>query len=539
MLTGDKSTEDRVKALRSLSENEKTSLIFTQQRKIGEYQDRVKAFECAHTTGQCPTCRDKDLTISHLQQQIEALRSKLFGRSSERHKKIKKDKGTPGKPPQPSNRTRLPSEQFPDARLVECTVEDAEIPHCLDCKNKMTDSGMRETAERIDCQPAELIITRTNRVRYHCKCCQSAPKTAALPARLAPGTSMGDSFIIQACISKFYDLIPTTRFAKILTRSSAKISHNLLLKAQSIMASIYAELYLAIKLEILNSLVVFADETVHRQLEDNKGKWRWFLWAFCTKTSIYFEIHDTRAGDVSIEFLVESTTALYSVSDAYSGYSRTIREVNRIRQDKKVPLLKSCLCNDHGRRYFFYAQSDPQALRALDLYDKIYEIEREVQKLLLEPIHPEPKNSDQALILRQTADPLFNQIYDISCAILLESPEKSPEAVAAKYFLNNLTGLTAYLQHIELPISNAPAERGIRSPVVLRKMSLGNHSQSGAAEAAIHLSVMGSCKMNDLNPTEYYEFNRDRYLEKQPLLTPYQFKLHKDSLKTGKPPHPL
>jgi len=519
------STQDRVRRLRGLNEGEKLSLIFTQQRKLGEYRDRIEAFQCAHQTGVCPLCRDKDLAIAQLQQQNEQLRHKLYGRSSERsHKDKKNGDGKRGNPKGGSpQRTRLPSEQFPDARVQEHTLHDPVAPACTGCKQSMTDSGLRETAERIEYQPAETYILRTHRVRYHCKCCQSAPQTAVLPERLAPGSSLGDSLIIQSCISKFYDLIPTTRFAKILGRGKTAIAHNLLLKAQSAAAFMLIAVYRAIRQEVLDSRVIHADETIHRQLEENAGNWRWYLWGFSNRVSIYFEIHDTRAGDVSIQFLIESLV-LFLVSDAYSGYGRTIREVNKQRRPKELPLLQSSLCNDHGRRYFYYAQEAPLAKKALDLYDGIYKIEDQVQDLLKKPKYQEPQNSAKALELRQTADSLFEQIHDISAEILMESSEKSLEAVAAKYFINHEQGLTLFLRHIELPISNAPAERGLRDWVQLRKTSLGNHSLAGAEDAAVQLTVMCSCKMAEVNPQEYMDFTRLRYLSKQTLLTPAQYK---------------
>jgi hypothetical protein len=170
------------------------------------------------------------------------------------------------------------------------------------------------------------------------------------------------------------------------------------------------------------------------------------------------------------------------------------------------------------------------AKKALDIYDAIYQIEAQVQKMLKNTAPHESEKKAKALELRQTADPLFNQIYDISCEILLDAPEKSLEATAAKYFLNNVGGLTLFLKYIEIPISNAPSERGIRDSVLLRKTALGNHSIAGAEEAAIQLTVMGSCKMVQVNPTEYLECVRVRYLAKEPLLTPYQYKIYKQSL---------
>ena len=399
----------------------------------------------------------------------------------------------------------------------------------------MVDSGLTDDpTERIEFQPAELTIVRTRRKRYHCKCCQSGLRTAALPERIAPGSSIGDSLIIQACISKFHDLIPTSRFAKILARGKVDMAHTLLLKAQSHAAFMLLGVYRAIRLEILKSKVVLADETIHRQLEENKGHWRWYLWGFSDGMSIYFEIHDTRAGEVSINFLMESQV-LFLVSDAYSGYGRTIREINELRQPKKMEPLQWSGCNDHGRRYFFYAKEDPLAQKALDLYNKIYKIEDQVQELLRHPKYVEPENSAKALELRQTADPLFEEIHNVCCEILLDAPAKSLEETAAKYFINHEAGLTLFLRHIELPISNALSERGIRDWVQLRKTALGNHSQEGAEEAAIELTVMCSCKMAKVNPQDYMEFTRLRYLAKKPLLTPTQYKKH---LESHPPPPP-
>ena len=526
---------DQVRRLRTLNEGEKLSLIFTQQRKLSEFQERIETLQCAHQTGVCPLCRDKDLTITQLQQQVEQLRQKLYGRSSERnHKDKKSGDGKRGNPKGGADqRTRLPSEQFPDARVQEVTLEDSQPPSCSECDQSMTDSGLRETAERIEYQPAEMYIMRTKRVRYHCKCCQAAPQTASLPERLSPGSSLGDSLIIQACISKFYDLIPTTRFAKILARGRVAVAHNLLLKAQSVAAFMLSAVYRAIKQEVLESRVIFADETIHRQLEENGGNWRWYLWGFSNRISIYFEVHDTRAGDVSIQFLMEAPV-LFLVSDAYRGYSRTIRELNQQRQVSSLPFLQSSLCNDHGRRYFYYAQEAPLAKKALELYDEIYKIEAKVQELLRNPIYEESENSVKALELRQTADPIFEQIHETSAEILMEASDKSLEATAAKYFINHEQGLTLFLRHIELPISNAPAERGLRDWVQLRKTSLGNHSLAGAEEAAIQLTVMCSCKMAEVNPQEYMDFTKLRYLSRQPLLTPAQYKKHLQSLE--KPP---
>ena len=382
---------------------------------------------------------------------------------------------------------------------------------------------MRETSERLEIIPMEIFIVQVERVRYHCKCCQSAPVTAVLPARIAPNTSLNDSVLVEAAIAKFYDLIPTERYAKMLSRSGIDISDKLLFLAQCYLARALRPVYIMLKEEVLKAKVIHADESPHRMLENNEGKSLWYLWSFCTSTSVYFEIHNTRAGSVSIEFLKGSQAAVL-LSDVYSGYIRTIREVNEYRQSKGIAPLASAYCNDHARRYFFYAKEHALADQVLDVYEKIYAIEAKVQGMIETPIYAGPENSRHALGLRQTMDPLFEQIYDLSCKILLENMSASSIGQGANYFLKNLPGLTKFLTDLDIPISNAPAERSVRNPAVGRKTWYGTHSRKGAETAAVHFSLFESCRLNQVNPREYYNHLAKLHNAGKPLVTPHQYK---------------
>ena len=520
--------QGRAAKLRDLSESEKVALICGQQYRLNEIQNRVEKLKCAHETGRCVHCTDKDKTIEELNEALKLLRAKIYGRSSERRNRGKKNGN---KKPKSKTRVRLPSEQYPNAKIKVETIIDLEPPKCSECHKSMTDSGLRETSERLEIIPMEIFIVKTERMRYHCKCCQTAPVTATLPARIAPNTSLNDSVLIEASLAKFYDLIPTQRFAKMLGRSKVTISDKLLFLAQCYLAKAFYSVYVMLKQEVLEARVVHADESPHRMLERNEGNYLWYLWSFCTKVSVYFEIHNTRAGTVSIEFLKESKATVL-LSDVYSGYIRTIREVNEYRQSKGIISLTAAHCNDHARRYFFYAKEHASSEKVLDVYEKIYKIEDKVQELTQNPIHIEPENSKQALQLRQTMDPLFEKIYDLSCEILLENTPTSSIGTAANYFLKNLKGLTIFLTDLEIPISNAPAERSIRNPVVGRKTWYGTHSRKGAETSAIHFSLFESCRLNQVNPREYYNYLAELYNVGKPLLTPFQY----NQLKKSKPP---
>jgi hypothetical protein len=90
--------------------------------------------------------------------------------------------------------------------------------------------------------------------------------------------------------------------------------------------------------------------------------------------------------------------------------------------------------------------------------------------------------------------------------------------------LTNQPGLTLFLSDLEIPISNAFAERSIRNPVVGRKTWLGTHSEKGAKTSAIHFSLMESCRLNEVNPREYYNHLAKLKLSNQTLITPFEFK---------------
>ena len=56
--------KERVGSLRTLTESEKVALICGQQYQLHQIQDRVQQLRCAHESGQCVLCADKDKTIT-------------------------------------------------------------------------------------------------------------------------------------------------------------------------------------------------------------------------------------------------------------------------------------------------------------------------------------------------------------------------------------------------------------------------------------------------------------------------------------------
>jgi len=62
-----------------------------------------------------------------------------------------------------------------------------------------------------------------------------------------------------------------------------------------------------------------------------------------------------------------------------------------------------------------------------------------------------------------------------------------------------------------------------------RKTWYETHSEGSAEMAAINFTIIESCKMNKVNPREYYLEMIENIHYKRPLLTPSQFKAKKDT----------
>ena len=123
--------------------------------------------------------------------------------------------------------------------------------------------------------------------------------------------------------------------------------------------------------------------------------------------------------------------------------------------------------------------------------------------------------------------PHFEAIRAEAEAKVATYSNKSQMASAYNYFLKNYDGLTLFLTNPLVPIDNNSSERLLRSHVVGRKTWYGTHSRKGAEVAAVHFSIVETCKLIQVNPREYYMDAVQRIHSKSELLTPRQYKLQR------------
>jgi transposase len=436
--------------------------------------------------------------IIEVEGELVLLRRRIFRKKSEKIVKDKNDSETSSSTKKQSSKKRakeikrLPSERYPEAEIIEEHVELKELPTCKCCGSQMLDSGMTEDSEFLNIKPKDYYIIRQKRHKYRCTKCHADIKTAPTPKKIIPCSAYSDEMIVDVAMTKYCDLIPIERYSSIAGREGfVDLPPNSLIGTTHKLAEYVEPAYHKVKEEILCSQILHADETPHRMLEGDEKK-SWYLWGFSNKKSSYFEIRNTRSGDVASEVLGQSKCE-YLVSDVYSGYIKSTTEINKIRENKNLPLIKNVYCNAHSRRKFVEAEKFPESKFFIDQYQEIYKLESEAKKL------PQLLQNNR----NQMHD--FFELMKVTGKKQLQGiPAQSSLATAINYFLKNYQGLTRFIGNTELPIDNNHQESQLRNPVIGRKTWLGTHSKQGAKTAAILFTLVESCKLNGINPREYF-----------------------------------
>lgn len=446
--------------------------------------------------------------------------NRMFGKRSERSPRSNTGKDAAAKSPDKKvaeTKNLKPSERYPNVEILDQDVSFDPPPRCSCCEGEMTDSGMRETAEVLTVIPRRYFVKRQHHVKYRCTNCHGDIQTSPRIPRIKPGSSYDDATIIDVSMSKYCDLIPVGRYAKMAEREGFEgLPPQSLIELTHYLAEFLFKIYLMIRNEVLASALLYADETPHRMLEGSPKK-NWYLWGFSTENSAYFEYHSTRSGDVASDFFQESQCE-YLVSDVYSGYNKAVSQCNKVRTLEDKPIIQNVYCNAHARRKF-----DELSLESnegeffIQQYKKIYKLNKGIKL----------KSAPVAKKKRQKMKPYFAAMKKEAEQLLERVSAKSSEAKAANYFLKNYESFTRCTGDPRLPLDNNHQEALLRSPVIGRKTWYGTHSKQGAKTAAVLFTIVQSCKLNKINPRDYVRTMVKRIHENKPIYTPRQAALEK------------
>ena len=138
--------------------------------------------------------------------------------------------------------------------------------------------------------------------------------------------------------------------------------------------------------------------------------------------------------------------------------------------------------------------TSPTTTEALTRIGALYGIEEQIRG----------KPVDMRRSVRQErAKPLLDDLHHWMEKTLASLSTKSETAGAIRYALSRWRALTRYVDDGLLEIDNNAAERSLRSVVMGRKNYLFFGSDSGGQRAASLYSLIGTAKLNGIDPAFY------------------------------------
>ena len=154
-------------------------------------------------------------------------------------------------------------------------------------------------------------------------------------------------------------------------------------------------------------------------------------------------------------------------------------------------------CWAHARRKFYEIHAihpSPTTSEALSKIAALYAIEDEIRG----------KAADCRREVRQSrAKPLSDELHKWMERTLRKLSPKSEVAAAIRYSLSRWRALTRHIDDGRLEMDNNSAERALRVVALGRKNYLFAGSDAGGERAAAVYSLIGSAKLNGLDPEHY------------------------------------
>lgn len=455
--------------------------------------------------------RDND----RLKHQLELLRQRVFGRSSEKVDPAQlllfmdmildqTKNGAEGAQPAPEpgdgdddksgseaskrksshGRGQLPAHLPRQRREVPPRPEDL----VCDCCNKERKRFGEDVSLRLDYVPGSFLVIEEVRGKFACSDCAKSVSIPPVPARPIPKGIAEPGLLAQVLVSKYADHLPLERQSTIYARHGLNLSPSTLMDWVARSVEALLPLYDELCRDVLSARILNTDDTPILVLHPNgPGTHKGRLWTYVSRLDRFGTVYDfspTWEGIHPQRFLASFTGILQS--DAYGGYEKLF----------ETGLVTSAGCNAHSRRGYHKARSsDPaRAHVGLAFYRRLYAIERDCRELSKE---------EREAVRRSRATPILEQLEAWLHENQPQVLPKSPIGAAITYTLNNWAALVRYIEDGDLDIDNGAAERALRYIAVGRNNWLFAGSDEGGRRAAVVYSFIQSCKQIGVEPFAY------------------------------------
>lgn len=445
--------------------------------------------------------------IERLKLMIDKFRHMMFGRRSEKLvvqleqmelqlEELEADQAEaesvadslkPDETVKPRGKRRPLPEHLPREVITHSPATDG----CSDCGASLRQFG-EDVTEQLEYVPENFRVIRHVRPKFACSGCDKVVEAPA-PSRPIQRGLAGPGLLAHVLVSKYCDHLPLYRQSEIFARQGVEIERSTLAGWVGAASDLFSSL-MALRKHVMSGMKLHADDTPIPVLAPGNGKTRTGrLWTYVrddcpagdeTPPAVWFAYSEDRKGEHPRQHLTTFRGALQA--DAYAGfyhlYSGDIYEV---------------ACWAHARRKFHEIHAihaSPTTTEALARIAALYAIEEEIRG----------KPADLRLTIRQTrARPLIDDLHSWMEKSLGSLSPKSETAGAIRYALSRWRAPTRYVDDGRLEIDNSAAERALRVVALGRKNYLFAGSDAGGDRAAAFYSLIGTAKLNGIDPELY------------------------------------
>lgn len=378
----------------------------------------------------------------------------------------------------------------------ETQTHEPKETACPKCGGELDAFG-EDVSEVLEYVPAHFKVIRIVRPKRRCACCNCFVQEPA-PHRPIDRALAGPLLLAHMLTAKYADHLPLYRQSEIYSRLGVDVERSTLAGWVGGACQTLEPLVDALRRYVLNATKLHGDDIPVPVLAPGNGKTATGrLWTYVRDDrpaasgdapAVWFAYSPDRKSEHPANHLRDFRGTLQA--DGYAGFNRLYEQGS----------IVEASCWAHVRRKFYdlyEAHASPIAKEALDRIAALYQIEKEIRG------RPPDERRE---IRRQRAKPLLDALEIWLKQCLGKLSRKSNIAVAIHYALGRWKQLLRYVNDGQLEIDNNAAERSLRAVAIGRKNYLFAGSDSGGERAAAVYSLIGTAKLNGVDPEAYLAY---------------------------------
>jgi len=459
--------------------------------------------------------------IEHLQLVIAKMKREIFGPRSERSQRLidqmelqlEELAAAEGEDDARAEATRIVEVQGFRRQAATRRNFPADLPRrrivhpaptvCPCCgSSKLCKIGEHVT-KTLDVVPRQWFVTEHVREKFSCRSCETITQPPAPFHAIARGFA-GPSLLAMILVDKYANHQPLNRQSEQFAREGIELSVSTMADHVGACAATLMPLHELIKAHVFAAERVHGDDTtvpVLAKVKTRTGR----IWTYvrddrpfdgkAPPAAVFFYSPD-RAGIHPEQHLAGYAGILQA--DAYSGFNALYAS------DRKPGPLTEAGCWAHARRKLFELADvaskarkgkpstiSPIAFEAVQKFNAIFALERSINGL-----SPEARVAAR----RKDIAPLVNELIEWMKRERAKLSRHNEVAKAFDYMLKRVDIFTRFLDDGRICLSNNAAERQLRGIALGRKSWLFAGSDRGGERAAVMLTLIQTCRLNDVDP---------------------------------------